>query len=164
MKQLKLLLAATVVSLMAMHMMSCSSSKTVADKNQALKVSALTDSRHYKIVVDYMLPVQGTSKALNTNYSLTVKGDTLISYLPYFGRAYSVPYGGGAGLNFDAFLFDYEAASDEKGIVRIRFKSKSEGDIYRYQIQIFDNGKATIYVDSNNRQSITYYGKLDDDL
>lgn len=70
-----------------------------AARKAALVEKALAD-RHYTIDVQMMYPQQGPARNVSGDYSLEVRGDTLISSLPYFGRAYLVPYGGGKGLNF----------------------------------------------------------------
>ena len=57
---------------------------------------------HYKINVDYMQPMKGRSRALTSDYSIEIRNDSVFSYLPYFGVAYNVPYGGGKGLIFNA--------------------------------------------------------------
>ena len=67
---------------------------------QALKVKTALTQRRYKIDVNRMYPMNGNSRNVSYGYSVEVRNDTLISYLPYFGRAYNVPYGGGKGLNF----------------------------------------------------------------
>ena len=43
--------------------------------------------------------MKGGSKHLTSDYSLEIRNDSVYSYLPYFGVAYNVPYGGGKGLN-----------------------------------------------------------------
>ena len=60
---------------------------------QALKVKTALTQRRYKIDVNRMYPMNGNSRNVSYGYSVEVRNDTLISYLPYFGRAYNVPYG-----------------------------------------------------------------------
>ena len=45
--------------------------------------------RHYTIEVDHCYPRRGGSRRIDYGYELTVSGDTLKSYLPYLGRAFS---------------------------------------------------------------------------
>ena len=74
---------------------------------QALKVKTALTQRRYKIDVNRMYPMNGNSRNVSYGYSVEVRNDTLISYLPYFGRAYNVPYGGGKGLNFSERIGSY---------------------------------------------------------
>ena len=61
-------------------------------------VREIVDSGRIKIDVDRAVPMAGRSVNLTSPYSLEIHGDSILSYLPYFGRAYSAPYGGGEGL------------------------------------------------------------------
>lgn len=89
-----------------------------------------------------------------------MRGDTLISSLPYFGRAYLVPYGGGKGLNFSELISNYEVTKKPKGLTEIAIELTNEEDTYLYQLSIFDNGSATIDVRSKQRQPISYSGEM----
>jgi len=162
MKHVKLFLAG-IISLAIWVQISCSSSKTTVDEGKAAQIKQQIESRNYKISVNYMLPVQGASRSLTSPYSLTIQGDTLISYLPYFGRAYNIPYGGGKGLNFTAPLFDYSLSFNSKETAEILLRARSEGDVLLYNIEIFNNRKASISVTSNNRQGISFCGQLEEE-
>ena len=70
-------------------------------------VREAVDAKTYKINVDRVMPMKGGSKHLTSDYSLEIRNDSVYSYLPYFGVAYNVPYGGGKGLNFSAPLSEY---------------------------------------------------------
>ena len=162
MKHIKLFLGG-IISLTVLIQISCSSSRTTVDEGQIIQVKQQIESQRYSISVDYMIPTRGPARSLNTLYSITVQGDTLISYLPYFGRAYNIPYGGGTGLNFTAPLFDYSLSFNSKGTARISFRARSEGDVILYNIEIFTNRRASIRVTSNNREGISFNGRLEEE-
>jgi len=162
MKHIKPFLAG-IISLTVMIQISCSSSRTAVDEEKVAQVKEQIESRNYRISVDYMFPTRGASRSLTSIYSLTVRGDTLISYLPYFGIAYNIPYGGGNGLNFIAPLFDYSLSFNSKGTASISFRARSEGDVFLYNIEIFNNRRANIRVISNNRQGISFSGRLEEE-
>lgn len=130
-----------------------------AARKAALVEKALAD-RHYTIDVQMMYPQQGPARNVSGDYSLEVRGDTLISSLPYFGRAYLVPYGGGKGLNFSELISNYEVTKKPKGLTEIAIELTNEEDNYLYQLSIFDNGSATIDVRSKQRQPISYSGEM----
>ena len=90
-----------------------------------------------------------------------MKGDTLISYLPYFGRVYWVPYGGGKGLNFMVTISSYEEWEKKNGLRHIEIGLKNEEDTYLYTIEVFSNGSATIDVMARQREQISYTGEMD---
>lgn len=127
----------------------------------AVQVSEALASRHYTINVLMMYPQRGRAVNLTTNYSVEVKGDSLISYLPYFGRAYNVPYGGGKGLNFIAPITGYQTETDRKGITRVVLTSENEEDHYRYILEVSSSGDSYIQVQSRQRDFIRYSGRMD---
>lgn len=115
--------------------------------------------KHFEVTVDYVYPLTGTPRNLSYGYALKVKGDSVISYLPYFGRAYSIPYGGGKGLDFTGKIKKYVVTHVKTDRWRVEFETDSGEDVLRYSVEVFDNGKAAIDVNSNNRESIRYSGE-----
>ena len=98
---------------------------------------------------------------MSYGYSVTVRNDSLFSYLPYFGRAYDVPYGGGKGLNFDAPIESYKETQLKNGLRHIEIGLKNDEDTYLYTINVFDNGSSSIDVQSRRRESISYSGEME---
>ncbi len=124
-------------------------------------VTKLIESENYKIDVNTAMPMRGRSIPLMSSYSLEIRNDSVVSYLPYYGRAYSIPYGGGNGLNFKAILKEYNVEMDKKGNTVINFVVRNPEDRYEFRIKVFPNGSASIDVNMQNRQSISFYGELD---
>jgi hypothetical protein len=163
MKQIKLFMTGMLIILATMGQMSCSSPKTTAQNNEKSEmVKKQIESRFYKIAVDQVSPMQAPSRHVN-GYSLSIRGDTVASYLPYHGEAYSVPYGGGRGLIFKALISDYKLTFNKKGTASIVLRTRTEDGTYRYSIEIFNNGSSSIRVIPDNRQSISFYGQLEED-
>lgn len=128
-------------------------------KKEAVK--KLIASENYKIDVQTALPMRGRSVPLTSAYSLEIRNDSVISYLPYFGRAYSIPYGGGNGLNFRASLKEYNMKMDKKGNAVIQFVARNPEDNYEFSAKVYSNGSSSIDVNMQNRQSIGFLGTLD---
>jgi hypothetical protein len=118
------------------------------------KVNETIHAKQYKINVDYMYPQRGGGRTVTSN-------DSLFSYLPYFGVAHRAPYGGGKGLVFDAPINKYEAKKDKKGRIKIELAVRNEEDSYTYHITLYSNGSANIDVQPNNKDQITFSGKLE---
>lgn len=138
-----------------------SSEERAAQKAEfSRKVKAALDKRAYKISINRMLPMQGASRSVSYGYSVTVKNDSLFSYLPYFGRAYDVPYGGGKGLSFDAPIGHYHEIQSNNGSRQIDIELKNEEDNYTYYITVFDNGSSLIDVQARKRERISYNGEI----
>ena len=137
---------------------TCTSVKKEQKKEAVMK---LIESENYKIDVNTAMPMRGRSIPLTSSYSLTIRNDSVISYLPYYGRAYSIPYGGGDGLNFKAILKEYNVEMDKKGNAVIKFVARNPEDRYEFRAKVFPNGSASIDVNMQNRQSISFQGELD---
>lgn len=147
--------------LLSVLMTGCFSSKSATKEDKAAKEIALRkaiENRDFVIEVDRMLPANGRSRTLTSPYSLTIKNEEVKSHLPYFGRAYSVPYGGGDGLIFESTITDYKSSFDAKGNAVIEFKTKTSDDLLVFRVNIFPNGSTSIGVTSNNRQPISFQG------
>lgn len=138
----------------------CAQSKKEKREQKEKEVKEMIDEKRFTIDVDRALPMGGRSVNLTTPYSFEMRGDSAISYLPYFGRAYSAPYGGGNGMRFEKSVTDYSCSYNKKGTAQIKFATRTDEDTYRFDIRVFSNGSATISVTPTNKQSITYQGEL----
>lgn len=85
--------------------------------------------------MDYMIPLRGGGKSVSTYY-IKVSADSLDSYLPYFGQARHIPYGGGKGLNFQEKIDTYSdtGATSERRSVGWAFFRWALGMIGRAKI------------------------------
>jgi len=156
---MKTVIKAWVVTAAALWLVGCSATRPLTAEQQQALETAIED-RDFQIEVSRAYPTSGRSINLTTPYSLTVKGDSVNSYLPYFGRAYSVPYGGGSGLNFEGMLMDYKTQKGRRDLTTVTFTVKSPDDLIRYQVDIWPGGNASIQVTPQNRQSINFDGTL----
>lgn len=159
MKTNRLILLCLFCTMAAMPATAQSRSEKKARTERAVKEAV--DAKRYKINVDRMQPMRGSSRTLTTNYSIEVRNDSVLSYLPYFGVAYTAPYGGGKGLNFSEPITDYKTEQLKKGRVKINFKTRSEDDSYEYSLTIFPNGSTSLHVLPNNKQSISFTGDME---
>jgi hypothetical protein len=152
-----------VFIVMAAALMGCATTaeRMEREARTAAQVSEALASRHYTINVLMMYPQRGRAVNLTTNYSVEVKGDSLISYLPYFGRAYNVPYGGGKGLNFTAPIGSYQEYMKRNGLRHIEIGVTNEEDTYFYTIEVFDNGSSSVDVRARQRERISYSGNIE---
>ena len=134
--------------------------RTERDAKVAQAVENMLSERSYTVNISMMYPRRGNSVNVTPDFSLQVDGDTLESYLPYYGRAYSVPYGGGKGLNFSAPIQDYRVTKGRMGNTLITIVVNNGEDILTYTLDIYANGSASLNVISRNRDSISYSGYL----
>ena len=127
----------------------------------ARNVTKALNERNYKISILRMNPMRGSSRSVSYGYSVEVRNDTLFSYLPYFGRAYNVPYGGGKGLNFSHPIENYQEYQKKNGQRHIEIGLTNEEDTYLYTIEVFDNGNSSVEVLSRQRERIFYTGMME---
>lgn len=138
-------------------------SQTKEEKKEILKESIInqTAEGNFKIDISTALPRSSNAVYLNSPYSITVRNDSIYSHLPYYGRAFSVPYAGGKGLIFNASIDKYEVKTGKKGNITVKIETKNEEDRYKYTLTIHPNGTTNVSVNMINRASISYMGKMD---
>ncbi|MGZ3767702.1 MAG: DUF4251 domain-containing protein [Mucilaginibacter sp.] len=146
--------------------LSAANAQTTKKDKQAAKEAAIkinVEGRHYTFEANYVLPQRGGARQLTeTYYDLRVTKDSVIAYLPYFGRAYfDVPYGGGdGGIKFTSTKFDYKVNPKKKGGWEIVIKPTDAKNINSLTLNISTAGYASLSVSSANRDFITYDGYL----
>ena len=121
-------------------------------------VTENVQSGNFSIDIERMYPLRGSSKSV-TSYSVTVKDGTIDSHLPYIGRAWNVPYGGGHALTFEAEVGSYTVQPVRDGY-EVTLYVKTDEDEHIYRFTIFDNGNTSLDVQSGNRDRISYSGNM----
>jgi len=136
---------------------------TKQDK-QAAKAAAikkLVDSQTYVFVAQTALPMSGSTRQLTSDYDLRVTKSSVVSYLPYFGRAYTAPIDPTrGGLQFTSKDFEYTATPGKKGGWNILIKPKDYRDVQQMTLGISESGYGTLQVLSTNRQPISFNGYI----
>jgi len=115
-----------------------------------------------RFVPETMYPAGSRARQVNPGFMLELGPDTLISDLPYIGRAFATPYGSTAGpLNVTLTGFRYTETKDRKGARIINVKPQAGGDIRELTLTCYKNGGAYLQVYFNRRQSIGFRGRID---
>lgn len=119
--------------------------------------------KNYVFRVQSVSPPRGNISQLSLEYDLRVSMDSVISYLPYFGRAYIAPISASeGGIKFTSTSFDYKVALRKKGGWDITIRPKDVSDIRQLFLTVFPNGNASLQVMSNNREPISFNGFISD--
>ncbi len=119
------------------------------------------ENKNYDFIVQSVTPAAGAIRQLSPDYDLRVTSDSIISYLPYFGRAYSAPLASSeGGINFISTKFDYSSVARNKGGWDIMIKPGDAQDVQQLFLTVFANGSATLQVISINRQPISFNGYI----
>ena len=137
----------------------CSTPKNALGNNVDLQ--QLINSKNYTFLAQYAQPMSGRQIQLTTEYTLTIRNDSLISYLPYFGQAYVAPINPeDAGLTFTSTDFDYVATPARKGGYNIVIKPKNEEKANQMILTGTSSGYASLQVLSTTRQAISFRGTI----
>ena len=134
--------------------------RALREAREAKMVDENLQSANFRIEIDRMYPVRGSSQHV-TNYSVTVKDGVLNSHLPYIGQAWRVPYGGGHALNFKADIGSYNVVRTRDDGYEVRIYVKTDEDQHVYTLTIFNNGRTSLDVQSQNRERISFSGMMD---
>jgi hypothetical protein len=106
-------------------------------------------------------PLQGTVVQLTPGFDMKVMGDSINTYLPYFGRAYQAGYNNGGGISFTSSKFEYHLKEKSKSGWELVIKPTDVRDINQLIYSVSTNGYATLQVTSNSRQAISFYGVIE---
>lgn len=136
-----------------------STSETAALATATSQQQPLAD-RHFRVGVTQMYPLKGASRYAGPGYYVEVRGDTLESYLPYFGQVYRSTYGSNENLNFTARIQGFTTEKKKKGKTVINIDVRTREDYYRYILSFFENGKVDVEVRANYRDNIRFDGEL----
>lgn len=157
---LPLLAAALTVSACGVLSGETREEKVAREAREAQMVVDNLQNADFTIDIDRMYPLRGTSQHVS-NYSVSVKDGVLDSHLPFIGQAWRVPYGGGHALNFKADIGSYNVAKTRKDGYEVRIYVKTDEDEHLYLLTVFNNGRASLEVQSGNRDRISYSGEMD---
>lgn len=128
-------------------------------KDKKAAITQAVESRNYVFKAQTALPQSGSTRQLTTDFDLRVSKDTIVSDLPYFGRAYTAPMNPAEGpLRFTTTNFEYSITDRKKGGWDVVITPKDMHDPRQLTLTIFDNGSASVVVTSYNRQPISFNG------
>ncbi|WP_165454345.1 DUF4251 domain-containing protein [Hyunsoonleella pacifica] len=161
--------------------LSCKTSKEIATAQQYETFKALIASQEFTIESDWAYPqlTNAMTQVLNSGLMgpnnngnsinlignanfLTIKGDSITSYLPYFGeRQMQVAYGGtDSAIQFNGVMEDLKIEDGKKNRKIFTFRAKSNAENFNVIITLFPNNTSQIVLNGNSRFSIQYSGQV----
>jgi hypothetical protein len=153
----------TAVLLIVVALIASCNPKTTAIKesSRVISVQKLLESRRYQFIPRSVQTPRGRNLQIS-NYSLVLRGDTLVSYLPYYGIAYSAEIGTNKGpLDFTTTGFEYSREDHKKGNTIIHMKLDNQvPDARDLFLNVSSTGYASLNVRFNNRQAISFSGEI----
>jgi len=166
MKAKKIIVALLMMSVFATGFAQKITGKAKREKSRVEKrqqIESLINSKVFVFVATKALPQGGSTIDLTTNpNSLKFHPDKIESYMPFFGRAYSIEYGGGGGFKFEGKPEEYNVLSRKKGKgYEVHASVSDTRDNYKLSLIVSTEGNATLTINSNQRSSISYYGNVE---
>ncbi len=149
------------VGLMAQTPTTRSERRAEKQKIRIQEVHSMLQNKSFVFSPTHALPLGSGSIHLNFSFDAEIKGDSIFSYLPFFGVAYRVEYGGrDSPFSFSLPIENYEMEKDKSGY-RINLDVRNKMDYISYVFQISELGYTTLSITSTNRQAISYYGIIE---
>ncbi len=136
-----------------------------SQNNLIEKIKTHTDSiilsQNFTFVASQALPARGESHYLNGDYILRITKDSIQSFLPFYGRAYTAPFNpNDNGIKFTSKDFEYNIKTNKTSNYEIYIRPKDILNGYQLYLSISQNGYANLSVNSSNRETISFYGKI----
>lgn len=149
-----------VFFLAALTFCACTTGKSVS-KMEAGNIEQALNERQFTFVAERASPIRGRTRYLTSSYDVRVTPDSLISFLPYFGRSYTAPIDPSQVFTqFTSTDFAYESKPAKSKQWNISLRPRDAGDIQELSFTIFDNATATLTVLSVSHSPINYQGYI----
>jgi hypothetical protein len=167
MKRLVKLTLVPVMMILCCQLTIAQSTRLQKKQAKEQTIKTLVENNNFVFDANYAIPQRGGSRQLTSTYDLTVKKDSIIAYLPYFGRAYLSPAPGETegGIKFACTNFSYDKKQGKNGSWNITIKPKDKDitnwrDVQQMILTISADGYASLNVISSNRDPISFNGEI----
>ncbi len=139
----------------------CSSLVFAQDSGDNMQT--LLQSKNYTFTAQYAQPLSGKQISLTTFYTVTIRHDSLICDLPYYGVAYIAPMDPSKNdLHFTSTHYDYNVQPAKRGRFVVTIKINDRTAVQQMYLSVSKKGFASLQVTPTNKQAISYYGKVDE--
>lgn len=124
----------------------------------------LIESKKFQIEINRVFPTSGKDVSrFNPRGEMSINDTIAKGHLPFFGRAYSLPYGENGGIEFDNKIKDEKIKIIEKKrkkSILYTFTVVGKNDQYQFTIEAIGGNGCSISLNSNNRAQISYSGTI----
>jgi hypothetical protein len=135
------------------------SSKSNKKEQKKAEIANIINTKSYVFEARSALPVNGRQINLTSEYDVRVNGDSVITFLPYFGRAFVAPMNPTeGGMRFTSIANSYNVKDRKKGGWDITILPSDAKDVRQMFLSVSEDGFANLSVISNNRQAIRFDG------
>jgi len=157
----KQIMRSCFISLSVLCLLSLAAITGSAQKENKQEGTGLVNSGQYIFHADQAMPLRGGVRLLTTPYTVKISADSIISDLPYFGRAYGgIDILNQSDLSFVSTNFSYERSNSKNGRYEVIIKIRDNSESPTFSLSIGSDGFATLQVNSNNRDAISFTGNI----
>ena len=163
----------TFVSFLTMTLaFSCSTQNNITPAN----ITSLLETNQFTFVAEHAnpnnldvvnvmnsIPGGSSSRMLNldSGYTIEIRTDELEVTLPYFGRMYTANLDPSKNsYRFSTKDFTVDKKEGKKGSTVFTIVANDQQNIRNINMEVFKNGKTYVWIESNDRQSISYDGYI----
>ena len=147
---------------------SCNSAKMSqrAKANQD-SVAVWWQSNRFAFHATNALLMSGTNVNLTSDYTFEIRNDSVIVWLPYFGRSFVAPTDPSqGGIKFATDNYTIKDKKQEKKMYKMTILPKglpafqNTKDVQQMYFTVSNDGYGTLQIQSLNRTPISFYGYL----
>ena len=176
MKNLIKISLAFFIAVLAINQVNAQNKSINKKDAQIAALKELVESKSFTFQANLIFPLQGDlnymifngqpisgQRYLSPGYDVRLAKDSLISYLPYIGVAYSgTGYNNSNdnGIKFTSTDFTYTYKAKKNGMFYVLIKPKDVRNTNQLSLDISPTGSADLTVISNNRQSVRFSGTI----
>lgn len=155
---------------------SCSSQNNGTSEN----ITSLLEKNQFTFIAQHATPTNadvvnamnsfpGGSSArmlnLDSGYTIEIQSNELNITLPYFGRMYTANMDPSKNsYRFSTKDFTINKNEGKKGSSVYNIVANDNQNVRKINMQVFKNGKTYVFIDSNDRQSISYEGYITENV
>lgn len=142
----KALLLLMAISLLGIHNSEAQSKKELKKQQKQknyTEIKKLIESGHYVFNADWANTQKGRRiNIIGDGNTLNIEGVNATADLPFFGQAYTAPYGGAGGIKFTTTNADYEIDYDDKKLkITIKFEASEASEKFDVYLIVYSNKK-----------------------
>jgi hypothetical protein len=138
-----------------------SDSRKERKAKQRLEMAQLIQDGKFRFVARSANSELGNFNQLSSNYEMVFDSLQITAFLPYYGRAYSVPYGGSGGVKFDLKAESIDKKWNErKKLFTLATEVADSEDSYSIYLTCGLDGFADLKIHFRNRRWISYNGTI----
>jgi hypothetical protein len=131
------------------------------DEVKADSIKKRIENKSFVFIAQSAMPLKGKFIPLTSSFDVTISGDTVTAYLPYYGEAHTAIFANEeGGIKFTSVRNKYKVQSKKNGwIVTIKPEDVSYGIELHFDVS--KSGNTMLRVSDNRRDPITFRGYLE---